>query len=298
LELVGLSEVAEMAGVSRQAVVNWRARFSDFPSPTAELASGPVWIREDIEKWLKKREGHMEGIIGRVTGSGKLETHEVSLSDFDRLELANAIHAEVTRSDKFSVTVTTDDNLFNHVDFSKSGGTLRVRLKPWISFRHISARVAISMPDLRGIKISGATRASVSGFGSANALDIAASGASRLKLDEVKAGDTKIDVSGASHVTGKLELVDCRMEASGASTVELNGRGNNIRLDFTGASTARLSEFSAVNVEVSVGGASKAEVTFSGKLDAEASGASRISYAGEGTLGKVRVTGASNLNRK
>jgi chromosome partitioning protein len=49
LELVGLSEVAEMAGVSRQAVVNWRARFSDFPSPTAELASGPVWIREDIE---------------------------------------------------------------------------------------------------------------------------------------------------------------------------------------------------------------------------------------------------------
>jgi len=114
----------------------------------------------------------------------------------------------------------------------------------------------------------------------------------------MKAGDTNIEVSGASHVTGKLELVDCRMEASGASTVELNGRGNNIRLDFTGASTARLSEFSAVNVEVSVGGASKAEVTFSGKLDAEASGASRISYAGEGTLGKVRVTGASNLNRK
>jgi len=298
MELVGLSEVAEMAGVSRQAVVNWRARFSDFPAPVAELASGPVWTKEEIEKWLKGREGSMENVITGVTGSGKLEANEMGLSGFDRVEIANAIEAEIVRADKFSVKVTVDDNLLHYVDVSKSGSTLRVRMRPRISFFHITARVAISMPDLRGIKLSGATRAFVSCFVAANPLDIAVSGASRLKLDDMKAGDTKIDVSGASHVTGKLEVADCRMEASGASTIELNGHGNNIRLDFTGASAARLSQFSAANIEVSVGGASKAEVTFSGKLDAEAGGASRISYAGEGTLGKVRISGASTLNRK
>src|SRR5439155_2005021 len=31
LDLVGLSEVAQLAGVSKQAVVNWRSRHGDFP---------------------------------------------------------------------------------------------------------------------------------------------------------------------------------------------------------------------------------------------------------------------------
>ena len=40
-DLIGISEIAKIAGVSRQAVANWRKRSSNFPSPIAELASGP-----------------------------------------------------------------------------------------------------------------------------------------------------------------------------------------------------------------------------------------------------------------
>ena len=31
-EFVGINEIADLAGVSRQAVSNWRARAADFPS--------------------------------------------------------------------------------------------------------------------------------------------------------------------------------------------------------------------------------------------------------------------------
>ena len=50
-ELVGTSEVAEMLGITKQTLSNWRTRNADFPPSVAELRSGPVWRREDIAAW-------------------------------------------------------------------------------------------------------------------------------------------------------------------------------------------------------------------------------------------------------
>jgi chromosome partitioning protein len=50
-EILGLSEVAELLGTSRQTIANWRQRRRDFPSPIAELKSGPIWSREHITEW-------------------------------------------------------------------------------------------------------------------------------------------------------------------------------------------------------------------------------------------------------
>lgn len=56
-ELIGLTEVAEILGVSKQRVAQLRDR-PEFPEPVAELASGPVWTRPSlnhfIEGWSRK----------------------------------------------------------------------------------------------------------------------------------------------------------------------------------------------------------------------------------------------------
>ena len=51
LEFLGLSEVANLFGVSRQVVSNWRVRYHDFPQPMAELKSGPIWSRDNVVAW-------------------------------------------------------------------------------------------------------------------------------------------------------------------------------------------------------------------------------------------------------
>lgn len=53
-ELVGINEIAAMAGVTSQAVTNWRSRAPDFPLPLSELASGPVFRKAQIRAWLKR----------------------------------------------------------------------------------------------------------------------------------------------------------------------------------------------------------------------------------------------------
>ena len=50
LDLVGMSEIAQMLAVSRKTVGMWRVR-GKLPPPITELALGPIWHRRDIEEW-------------------------------------------------------------------------------------------------------------------------------------------------------------------------------------------------------------------------------------------------------
>jgi predicted DNA-binding transcriptional regulator AlpA len=52
VDLVGLTEIADMLGVSRQRV-HQLAATEAFPAPEAEVSAGRLWKRAVIEKWAK-----------------------------------------------------------------------------------------------------------------------------------------------------------------------------------------------------------------------------------------------------
>jgi prophage regulatory protein len=52
-DLVGLTEIAELLGVSRQRV-DQLAAGDDFPEPIAVLAAGRIWNCSDIEAWARR----------------------------------------------------------------------------------------------------------------------------------------------------------------------------------------------------------------------------------------------------
>jgi type I restriction enzyme M protein len=54
-ELIGVKEIAEMAGVSSSAVANWHRRLKDFPIPVEKVGSGPVFDQDEVVIWLRSR---------------------------------------------------------------------------------------------------------------------------------------------------------------------------------------------------------------------------------------------------
>ena len=54
LDLVGVAEIAEMLGRTRQRVHQLIRENHDFPQPVAELSAGKIWLRQDIQAWVEK----------------------------------------------------------------------------------------------------------------------------------------------------------------------------------------------------------------------------------------------------
>jgi prophage regulatory protein len=62
VEVVGVPEIGQILGVSRQRVYQLMETYEDFPAPLATLAVGRVWSRAAIEEWDQK---HGERPTGR-----------------------------------------------------------------------------------------------------------------------------------------------------------------------------------------------------------------------------------------
>ena len=58
-DLVGVAEIAELLGISRQRVNRIVQTHRDFPDPVATLTAGRIWQRADIEKWAS---GHSRDV--------------------------------------------------------------------------------------------------------------------------------------------------------------------------------------------------------------------------------------------
>lgn len=71
-DLVSLSEIAKLLGVSKRTVQRYLEL--DFPEPAARLATGRIWRRADVEKWGKDHLPLPTGRPPKDAGAGKGET--------------------------------------------------------------------------------------------------------------------------------------------------------------------------------------------------------------------------------
>lgn len=101
-DLVGMNEIAGMAGVTTQAVANWRVRSSDFPQPLKDLASGPVFRRTQIRAWLKRNNRKLTALEESSSYYARLKSYrndDDALSDCIE-EIVDELESASTSGDK------------------------------------------------------------------------------------------------------------------------------------------------------------------------------------------------------
>lgn len=85
LKMVGMVEIADLLGVNRQLVANWRVRYPDFPVPDLQLAAGPLWILEKVDSWGRQKNMVGDIICRNPEQIGKHFTNE-AICNFHRCE--------------------------------------------------------------------------------------------------------------------------------------------------------------------------------------------------------------------
>ena len=237
------------------------------------------------------------------TEPGETETRKYDFTEFTHVDIGSAFEYEIRQADTYSISITANSNLFDDIRVTTVGKTLDIGIEfpgVTVTIFNVAPRLqaVITMPQLQGLNSSGATQGTVTGFRSDDNLDVTVSGASTVELEDIAAGDTVFDISGASKVTGAIVVEDLELEVSGASTVQLKGLADSLATDGSGASHLELADLEVGNANVTLSGASDATIKLAGRLDADLSGASTLEYIGEPTLGIIDTTGGSTVKRK
>ena len=195
-------------------------------------------------------------------GLGKVVTREEAFTGFDRVEVDNAFKVDITQSGTYSVVVRVDSSLEQRLEVVKEGNTLKIGLMDeggGVKIQAGTKEVEITMPELTGLDLSGASQGTITGFKSTKTLDVG---------------------------------------LQGASEVTMSGSGQNVMVVAEGASTVDLTNFSVVDANVEARGISQVIVNVSGRLDADASGDSNVYYLGDPTMGEIDTSGGSSVEPK
>ena len=116
-----------------------------------------------------------------LTGSGNVVTREEPITGFDKVDISDSFNIVINQAEEYKVVVRVDDNLVEHLQVEKQGSTLKIGLKPDVSIvSNATLEAEITMPELAGIDLSGASDAQISGFKSTQSVTVDLSGSSSL----------------------------------------------------------------------------------------------------------------------
>lgn len=186
------------------------------------------------------------------------KTEVREFSDFTGIDASGALNIVVVVGKDFKVELESTDKDLNEIETNLDGNTLKIYSKKEWSASKNSVAVRISMPILESIEISGNSNGVIS---------------------NVNSKEFSLTINGASSVKVNGEAEVAKITANGASKIE----AENLRTE---------------NTTVEMNGASKALINVSNFLDANAYGASSISYTGSPKNVKQNTSGASSVSQK
>jgi len=216
--------------------------------------------------------------FGIITGSGNPITENYNFDDFTTVEAHNGFQLELTESSTFSIEITVDDNVKEDLEVSKSGDTLRIRLKGNRIYSSVTLEAKITMPNLYRLDLSGGSQASITGFSSSH--------------------DLSLNLSGGSGVDGDITAADADFDLSGGSQVNLEGTADDLDVNGSGGSQLHLENFPVDNANIKLSGGGRATVNVVGTLNVNLSGGSDVTYIGNPTLGDIDLSGGSSISKK
>lgn len=212
-----------------------------------------------------------------IEGSGNIVKENREVSAIHGIEAGGAFHIFVTKGDKSSLIIETDDNLQKQITAKVENGLLKLETKGNIKNPE-KMNAYIVMPILDNVDLSGACKME--------------------SEDRFEGENMDIDLSGASNLKLNIKVSKLEIEISGAAKSNLAGYADNMELEGSGASHSYFDDLEVRNAEIDLSGASKAVVKVMEYLHGECSGAANIDYMGAVKKVDVNTSGAGSVNRK
>jgi Putative auto-transporter adhesin, head GIN domain len=193
-----------------------------------------------------------------IHGSGKIVTEPRTVANFSSVSLSGSGQVLIEQGASESLTVTTDDNLLQHVKTEVHGNTLELGVKdPMTNLDPTNDIIfKLTVKQLDRLEISGSGKADIRG----------------LNEDQLQ-----VRISGSGDVSGQ-------------------GTAGDLDLRISGSGSYRGPELKTRRASIGVSGSGSAVVSASETLDANVSGSGSVEYVGEPHVTQ-NISGSGSVRR-
>jgi len=191
---------------------------------------------------------------------------QFTVAPFDRLNVGSALNVEI-RQGAFNVEADVPPGESKYLIVKSENGVLTARMdrpaREWLNIgSRKSPRLIVTMPELKGLTLSGAADAVI--------------------RDGFTTTELTLNLSGASDLsTSNLTAKRIRLNASGASDIRLRGTTQVLEADLSGASDLMAYDLMTEEAIIRAQGASDAHVNVRQRLDMATRGGADVSYRGK-----------------
>lgn len=207
-----------------------------------------------------------------IMNAQKMQTRPVSA--FTKIEASGSAMVIYTNSDTLSLSVKAKDAEIENVETKVENNTLFITNKGRFTG---PVYVYVKNNQLSDILVSGA--------------------ASLKTTNTLKSESVYLNVSGSGNVNASLNSTKIKSIQSGASVLTLSGSADVFNAELSGASSLKAYSLITKNTDIISTGAATSRVYVTGKLTANASGASDIKVKGDVTDISAEASTASSITK-
>ncbi len=193
-----------------------------------------------------------------IDGKGPIVSNNITVGQFDEVEVSNAMNLFIRQGDKQTVVIKSQANIFERVHAKTRDGRLEIELEQG-NYHNTDISVYVTVPNIKYIGGSGASQVELSHFDKMRSLELDFSGATKFIAvgPETEIDQLFVDISGAGEMNAfLLKCKKINLDLSGASSCEIYAT-ENLNLDISGASEVRYKGKPRIKQDIS--GASSVE---------------------------------------
>jgi hypothetical protein len=209
-----------------------------------------------------------------VRGSGTVISESRQVPEFRELRLEGRGKVALTRGNRSSVEVTTDDNILPSIETEVTNGKLIISHEKGKNLRPTTLNFAITVKDLAGISIAGSG-------------DI-------IGNEEFNSERLYTDIAGSGDIAIKVNADRLESSISGSGSISLSGSTNSYDARITGSGDIDAFELQARDSSVVITGSGNCRIRVSDKLRAKITGSGDVLYKGHPQISQS-ITGSGKV---
>ena len=172
-----------------------------------------------------------------INGEGEVISKSFDFKDFDQIVINGHADVDFTQSSTWEVTVRTQENIFEWLDYKVEGTTLIIEAKNRRDIRANTYDIVIQAPELKKLTVNGASDFKVKGLRMDGDLDVEINGAGDLDFDRITCNSLTLEINGAADadLTSVDILKKLKVQVNGAGDVDITGNAMDVSLEVNGA---------------------------------------------------------------